>query len=516
MSPPADARTLLAQASPRGRALYSHVRRLLDELELGVPWSLLYAPPAAAGELVRRLEAMLTRLEEVPAGISGELAALARDARSEEDHEALAEAEFYFTTLHQMTAADRHRLATALGRVRPEQPATRAEVDVLCELAADVKGKYTSAIMGAAAALVSEGRWHGVEFEAELFPEKAEEAERNRRLLGALEGTARAQRAVTASFPWQPVLASWSGGRPLDRYALSDLVSLRAHLLRLLTVANRRALYSGDYQQLRRRETRLGERLREMEELHLRTLELTPAHTAGEPFDRLSRLLLEIAALLDVEVLRAQIGDKRVHTLREAHAAREGAPPGADDALSALLGEEDLRTFVDLLVGAVRKRASIACRAVEPAAASELRPAPPGRVVGPVHFDLAAGRAFATRLVAALERLTGAEHPPWKAFQMVQKLQARLGTLPPALLHEIEPFVAELETDLVPLLAEAGAAGAVPPAAADALRAAGERLRAQDFSRPEAARELAADLTRVVRLLDSLRAAAEALGAARE
>lgn len=509
--PPADARTLLAQASPRGRAMWGLVRRLLDELEPLVPWSLLYAPPSDTRDLVRRLGALQARLEQVPEEVASELAELAHLSRRDEEREALAEAEFYFTTLHEMTADDRQRLGGALARAGLKRSLSRADIDALCELAADLKGKYASAVMGAAAALVSEGRWSGVE--AALFPEKAEEAERNRRLLGALENASRALRVVVSSFPWQAVLESWRAGRPLDRYALSDLVSLRAHLLRLLTVANRRALYSGDYQQLRGREGRLGARLRELEEVHLRTLELPPGgESAGdELFERASELLLEAAAVLDADVVRAQLGAERIEALRAA-----GAAGGGTEGLAELLAAEDLETYVDLLIGAVRKRASIAFGAAPPqpgpAAPVDADETPPAVVPA---VDRAAARVHGARLLGALARLTGADNPRWRAFQMVSKLQARLGALPPALWHEVLPLLGELAADLLPILDEAVAAGAVPAAAVDTLRGCAERLADRDPARPESAAESAGDLARIVRLLESLEAAATALAAGR-
>ncbi|HLF55420.1 MAG TPA: hypothetical protein VI942_01105, partial [Thermoanaerobaculia bacterium] len=300
-------------SSPRGRALFQLVRELLDELEETAPWSLLYAPPADGDALARRLALLLAAIEEVPGRVGAALAPLAAAATSAAEREAIDEAEFYFSTLHQMTAGDRERLHAALVRGAQAGAApTRAAADQLCELAADLKGKYTSATMSAAAALVGEGRGLGIEFEARLFAEKAEEAERNRRLLDALTRAVRAHRAVVGGFAWRGVLASWRAHRPVDRYALGDLVSLRAHLLNLLTVANRRALYSGDYQFLRGRETLLAERLRELEALHVFSLEL--AADDGEDdggsaaaFARLEELLLETAALLDVEVVREQL-----------------------------------------------------------------------------------------------------------------------------------------------------------------------------------------------------------------
>jgi len=514
--PPVDARTLLAQASARGRALYGLVRRLLDELEAIAPWSALYAPPDEIGRLAASLGEMLARLERVPAEVAAELAQLAGAAASDEERAALAEADFYFTTLHQMTAADRQRLGEALARVEPEA-ASRAAADRLCELAADLKGKYTSAVMGAAAALVGEGRWRGFVYEALLFPEKAEEAERNRRLLGALEAIVRALRTVVATFAWRPLLDSWRSGRPVDRYALGDLVALRAHLLRLLTVANRRALYSGDYQQLREREGRLGARLRELEELHLLSLRLPPGGSetpgADELFERLERLLLELAALVDVEVVRREIGEAGIERLRAARPA--GGEDDAEEGLARLLAEEDLKTFLELLLGSVRKRASIAQRAEEGPPAAEASPAARAEEVAPPPATLApaAAREHGARLVAALDRAAAA--PAWKALVMVHKLQQRLGALPPALWHEVRPFLATLEGELLPELAAASAAGALPAAAVETLGGCAARLARRDPASADDAAAAAADLARVVRLVESLRAAAGVLAGGR-
>jgi len=177
---------ILARSSAHGRALFRLVRRLLDELEERAPWSLLYAPPADGDELSGRLGELLVALAGVPERVASELEAQRSAASSEEEREAIDEAEFYFSALHQATEADQQRLAAMLLDRHRERPPSRAEADQLCELAADLKGKYTSATMSAVAALVGEGRDRGVELEAHLFPEKAEEAERNRRLLDAL------------------------------------------------------------------------------------------------------------------------------------------------------------------------------------------------------------------------------------------------------------------------------------------------------------------------------------------
>ena len=63
---------------------------------------------------------------------------------------------------------------------------TAAEGTHLCEIAADLKGKYASAMMGAAASLVGQGLYNGVELEPVLFLEKAEEFHSARELVERL------------------------------------------------------------------------------------------------------------------------------------------------------------------------------------------------------------------------------------------------------------------------------------------------------------------------------------------
>jgi hypothetical protein len=529
-APPSDTEGILAETASRGRALYRLVRRLLDDFEVAAPWSLLYSPVVEASELRTRLDMLIKLVIVAPERVSDELDALAAVSESDDERAALREAEFYFTALHQMTAPDLRRLEFAVEQIPDAETLSRARADFLCELAADLKGKYSSAIMGAAAALVSDGRWLGFEVEEALFPEKREESERNLRLLEALEATVASIEEAIADFPWTAVLASWRRHRHVDRYALAELISLRAHLLRLLTVANRRALYSGDYHQLQGREILLGSRLRELESLHLRSLDVVPETqepAATEIFTHLHQLLLETAALLDVEALRGLIGDELLRDLRHrgpSPVPREGSA-GRLDALSLLLVEEDLKMFLKLLVGAVKKRASIAFRAgalvpVElvkptwPQVERRRHPRPAPAPPKPLEPEVA--RTFARRLNSSLSRLTDPASAHWQAFQMVQKLQARLRVLPPTMIsHELTPFLTELSADLQPLLDEASAAGAVPEGAAETLRACRRRLTESDLTGLDRAVEVGGDLARIARLLDSLKVAAEALSYAR-
>jgi len=515
---PADRRALLAAADRRGEAIYGVVRRLVDELEEAAPWSLLYAPPRVPGELRGRVERLLELVLAAPERIGRELDQLAGNTGGTGAQSAREEAEFYFSALHQMTAPDRRRLVNGLGRTPPDARLSPSEADYLAELAADLKGKYSSAMMGAAASLLSDGRWLGAEVESALFPEKAEERLRNRNLLAALTAAERALANARREFPWRAIFESWRAQRPVDRYALSELVALRAQLLPLLSFAHRRALYSGDFHLLQRRETLFGTRLRALEDLHLASLEVTEETRAGQSEKRFAQqrgLLLEIAALLDVDTLRSLVGDEAFLRLRrESHTS--GTELSAADGLQRLLGEEDLTVFLQLLLGAVAKRASIAAEASEsgpaPATAAaaglapEGAPAPgaaarPTRATPPARAD--ASRC-ATRLAAELSRLMHPLHEPWRAFRMVRKLQARLRILPPALTAEIRPFLAELRAELLPLLEEAASLGLLPAASAETLRACARRLTEQDAAAPGANAGMGDDLERVERLLESL------------
>ncbi len=526
--PPADREALLAVTAPLGRALFRLVRRLLDDFEEAAPWALLYAPPADTGVLGAKLQRLLELVEQAPQRVAIELELLVQPTGRDEERQATQEAEFFFMALHQMTAPDMVRLHSALDQMPRGDSLVPSRAEFYCELAADLKGKYSSSVMGATAALVSEGRWLGVEVESLLFPEKAEEGERNRRLLSALESTVSSIEEAIGDFPWRTVLASWRRQQYVDRYALADLVALRAHLLRLLTIGNRRALYSGDYHQLESREILLGNRLRELEVQHLLSLDIAPStqvEAAAEVFGRLHQILLEVAALLDVEALRALIGDELLRDLRYRGASptpREGTA-GRLDTLAVLLLEEDLKIFLKLLVGAVKKRSSIAHPSqLMPLRRIDALPAPPpeppapakSRAAKAVRLDPKVSRAYADRLETTLSQLTATNGGPWQAFQMVHKLQSRLRVLPPALLAEMSPFLFAVQTELLPLVEEASSAGAVPAEAAEALRSCHRRLNDCDLTQVEIGPEVGGDLTRVVRLLDSLKATVAVLRAA--
>ena len=190
--------------------------------------------------------------------------------------------------------------------------------------------------------------------------------------------------------------------------------------------------------------------------------------------------------------------------------------------LAQLLAEEDLSMFIRLLFGEVTKRSSIAresgamplAPAGAPAGASAAAPgAAPGALRAaprPARRDESETRQLEAALAEVLSRLTSADHHPWRAFQMVHKLHSRLRVLPPTLLAEIQPFLAVLRSDLLPLVEAASTARVLPAATSQTLRAAHRRLSELDFSLPEHQREMGTDLGRVVRLLSSLAVAVNA------
>ena len=523
-TPPGGRLELLAATDARGRALYGLVRQFVDELEEAAPWTLLYSPPLDCGDLSARIGRLLELVQESPQRIAHELNDLTASG-TRFGREAREEAEFYFAALHQMTAPNRRLLAAALAKATAESPVSRSGSDELSELAADLKGEFSSAMMGAAAALVSDGRWLGVEVESILFPEKAEERRCNRRLLAALKETDQALDFVRTEFPWRPILESWKAHHPVDRYALSALVSVRSHLLTLLSAANRRALFSGDYRLLKRREIPLGSRLRELEELHLGSLDLatdTREENGARIYARLGQLLFEVSAILDIETLRDLIGSDAVHRLRAegAHASHSHPTGRALDPLAQLVGEEDLTIFLQLLLGAVTKRLSIAFEAGEVAAphlealVPEASPEPAAGGHGaldPLQFARQGRSRIHDQLATVLARLLHPAHEPWRAFQMVHKLQSRLRVLPPTLTAEMLPFLGHLRTELLPVLEEAAAFGVLPTTAADTLRSCERNLSGRDLSRPATSVEVGNDLGRVIRLLHSLESALTAM-----
>jgi hypothetical protein len=385
-TPPATRDEVLARVGPVKRAVYVLVRQCVDDFEKAAPWELLYYPPDDPGALLAMVGSLVTAIKVVPKKVDVLLKKLpAGESGNEPTREDIG---FLLHGIHRMVAHDIKRLEGILAPVRDrglDAPPTLDERQSLCELSADLKGKYASALMGAAASLIGEGQWNGVELEPVLFPEKAEEFRCTRELIVSLREAVAAIRQLPEQIPFPQIVERWRGGARVDQYALADLPSLRGRISRLLKERSRRALYSGDYYQISRREVLLSQRINELERLHQQTWAVHPpgsgeAPDLGPVYARLVQLTLEMAAVLDANILKTLIGEKKVNGLRGRMAAggAAGKPAGDGlDALMPLLAEDDLRIFFEMLLTAVQRRASLSVQ--EPAPVVEAPAVSPSR-----------------------------------------------------------------------------------------------------------------------------------------
>lgn len=406
---PARREAVLAEVEPERRRIYETVRTLLDEIEQTAPWSALYYPPDAVADFLAMEGRLLTLIRDSPARLQVLLDSLRDDLSDFGARQTLDDIAFYVAGIHEMTSRDLGKLASRLELAADGRAMTAEQRDSLCELSADLKGKYTSAIMGATASIVAEGRWQGVAVEPLLFPEKADEFARNQELFEDLQGMVQAIADLPQEIPFAELRRRWQLAQRVDQYALADLPTFRGRLGRLLKERRRRALYSGDYRQIQRRERRLSTRLNELEELHHLTWTASPgqAEALVQIYERLAQLILEVAAIIDVSLLEKMLGDAAVRALRQIvvlereeerrqerdgesseslsstqHLQRRKHPRRAalsdeEHSLVPLLHEEDLKTFFDLLVGSVAKRSSLNAPRQAPAADAGSPPAQP-------------------------------------------------------------------------------------------------------------------------------------------
>ena len=553
-APPATREAVLARLGAVKKAVYALVRDGVDELEQAAPWELLYYPPEDPGALLAMIGGLLVAIRGVPESIDRLLReTLAGEAGADEPTR--DEIGFLFHGIHRMVARDIKRLEGSLETIRdrgPAAPPTPTDGRLLCELAADLKGKYASSLMGAAASLIGEGVWTGVELEPVLFPEKAEEFRSTRELMVALREAVAAIRQLPEQIPFAEVVERWRQGRRIDQYALADLPSLRGKIGRLLQQRSRRALYSGDYHQISRREVLLSARINELERLHQETWAPPGAGCAPDlapVFSRLVQLALEVAAVLDVDILKGILGEKKVNGLRirGASAAGRKAPPkaaatGEDpglEALTLLLAEDDLRIFLEMLVGAVQRRASLTVR--EPAEAapplsptspiSPTSPVPPRRTPpppplaaappapsapaaprAPARTPAADPRVVLARIHAFLVDLQGPTNAHWSSFRMTHRLLEKHARLPIAMFHAIHPCLADIRERLVPDLQAIAPYKGLTEATVTWLETVCRELRFADPEPAQLAGEVPQKLERVLRVLDALRSLAQSAG----
>jgi hypothetical protein len=379
------------------------VRQTLDELEAAAPWDELYYPPQDDAAFLAMALALLDVIDRIPREVQALTASLEQEAQDEASRQLLGDAEFFFAGIHSGVTPDIARLRLKIASLEAaagDGELTPEERDFACEIAADLKGKYASSMMGAAAGLIAEGRWDGVEIEPILFPEKAQEFERNERLVETLNEVVENITNLLAEVPLAEMAEHWRRQERIDLYALTPLYSFLGNLGKLMKEESRRALYSGDYHQIRKRERLLNVRINELTTLHNMTwaTDSTPAMADGSsPYPLMIRKSTELAAILDVEILRQIIGDKYVKDLLfivtvekeraaaaggdlenvEASSMRRSVPEDLHPLIRLLYGE-DLLNFLSLLLGAVLKRASLALgrqRGAPPAVAAAA-PAP--------------------------------------------------------------------------------------------------------------------------------------------
>lgn len=387
--PPATREEILSQVGLARLAVYDLVRTSVDEFERVAPWKVLYYPPEDPAAFVAILTSLIELIEGIPKRVAAAMSKVPKGAPTSDtsdDEPTREDIRFMFSGIHHMVAHDLNRLTTTLAPVRERGSATADERQLLCELSADLKGKYASSMMGAAASLIAQGLWNGVEIEPILFPEKAEEFRGTRELVDLLKEVSEAIKQLPEQVHFKELMQGWQEGHRVDQYALADLPSLRGKIAKLLKERTRRSLYSGDYHQISRREILLSERINEMETLHQRTWSTDHGGQDLAPtFARLVQLTMEMACILDVTILKDLIGDKKVEGLRARVTSARTRPvstastPGVGlDSLIPLLAEDDLRIFLELLLGAVMRRASltVTMREAEPAPVPEPAPAP--------------------------------------------------------------------------------------------------------------------------------------------
>ncbi len=386
-SPPKDRDILLQRAGSAKAKVYGTVRQTLDELEATAPWDELYYPSKDDAAFLDMELGLIEVIDRIPARVKALIDSLKEEEQDEATRQLLGDAEFFFEGIHGSVAPDVAKLRSKLKALRAaagDAELTPEERDFTCEIAADIKGKYSSSIMGAAAGLIAEGRWDGVEIEPILFSEKAQEFERNDLLVATLNEVIENITNLLAEVPLAEMVDHWQRQERIDLYALTPLYSFLGNLGKLMKEESRRALYSGDYHQIRKRERLLNVRINELTTLHNMTwaTDSQPAMPdGGSPYPRMIQKSTQLAAILDVEILRQIIGEKHVKdllfivTIEKERAEAAGSGAGGAEASSMrksvpeelhpmipLLYGEDLLNFLSLLLGAVLKRASLALK----------------------------------------------------------------------------------------------------------------------------------------------------------
>ncbi len=445
--PPQDRDQLLSQAGERKARIYAMVRTILDDLEAVAPWGGLYYPPADNQEFLGMETALVAMIEDIPERVGTLTRALEAGEIDNATRDLIDNADFYFHGIRVSVASELDKLRAKLDAFKTAPHAlSPVERTFTCEISADLKGKYTSSIMGAAASLIAEGLWNGVEIEPILFPEKAEEFDRNEKLVTGLSRVTETIQHFLDQVPLAELVASWRQQQRVDQYALAPLYSLLGDLGKLMQVSSRRALYSGDYHQIQQREVLLSARINELTSLHSMTWKT--AAEAGSSGDGVYAVMIEkaveLAGILDLDMLKKIIGDGPVKDLffivtmekedvvagrddaEERAAARRKRIPEEQHSLIPLLYDEDLKTFLELLLGSVLKRASLTVKRQVPEPPPVLPAAPAADM--PVAGAPAAGAGAVDLEPPELLAAAGDSQPGGATFS-VQPVEFDLGAL---------------------------------------------------------------------------------------
>ncbi len=452
--------TLLDLAGEQGWVVYRLVRAIVDDLEEVAPWHLLYYPPDTEHGFFAMEDALFDVVDGIPARVGAAIVAISQPGvYGTFEPEQI---ETWFESILRMVHGDRERLTEALNGIVGGGVGGVAR-DFACELSADLKGKYQSALMGVAAKVVGHGRWSGPQVEPVLFEEKREEVQRNRLLVMALEGVVGQIRSLPQEVPLAELITTWLECRRVDQYALVDLFSLQGAVGQLLKEKSRRALYSGDYHRIRERERLLADRITEIYALHSQTWSKIENQGSEVVYPRLVELALAIAAIVDTRILKAVIGEASHERLRSmavadlAAAPRKGRRSAVDRAdvevvpehlshLVMLLEDDDLLTFLELLLGNVLKRSSLTPELTvsEPAGGEEDGVAIPTVTLSGLR-----------EVLTVLASVRAADSPRWQAFAAAHPDLGPAGALDPAVVAECQQLGWELADRLVPRLGHA-------------------------------------------------------------
>lgn len=385
---PPNRDALLSMVGVHKENIYQMVRQILDDMEAAAPWEGLYYPPNDTQAFLAMESDFLDVIDRIPARLQKLTESFLLEGMDPEAEQVLGDAEFFFGAIHDSVSPDIQKLRSKLRALSATSGAialTTAERAFTCEISADLKGKYTSSIMGAAATLIASGLWNGVEIEPILFPEKREEFQRNELLVETLQEVVSNISNLLEELPLAHLVKVWESGQRVDQYALTTLYSFLGNLGKLMKGKCRRALYSGDYHQIQKRESLLSSRINELTTLHHVTWGTVPEEAVGGSASVYPRMILkatELAAILDLDILRKIIGNELVQEILSIvtvekekqkadnrdnpYAAVEPKPSPLRDklppqlvSLVPLLYDEDLQKFLTLLLGSVRKRASL-------------------------------------------------------------------------------------------------------------------------------------------------------------